>query len=313
MTTIAADKIIKLLGETQLKYRRLHFEDYTRELAPRPATLSTRITLPSFFRTLFDEGANLAVQSVSGKKYSLWHCFLYAVYPKYIELSWYERKALVDGLIDELNHDVRRYFQKDPIILSTNMDPDDVRFHDQLPSDELVYYLSSKFQINIVICDTTRIYFYFPEQKFNRELPTIMFYRDDHPTFHVITVNDQVIAQDDYLMRGFYQTVPEVNRVLAEHTPMRKKDDDGKFVLNHQYAEVNNLTPAQTFELEVRPKLNGMRIDELQALAERYGLPIEKQGKTKMVKKLKKELVTDILAHHTSSSGAGSANGSHSN
>jgi hypothetical protein len=288
--TMTVDNIVKLLGDTQLKYRRLHFGDYTQELAPRPVTVCNRIGLPSFFQSLFDDGMNLSVQSVSGKKFSFWHSLLHCIYPNYIELSWYDRKALVDRFIDELNHDVQSYFQRDELISKTNMQSEDVRFHDQLSSNELIYYLSSKFKINIILCDTTRIYFYFPGLSFQSEMPTIMLFRDDSPIYHVITVDDKTIAgaHDGLIMANLYATVPEVNRVLSNHT---SKSDTSL------YSKVNKLTPEQSFKTEAQPKLNTMKLAELQVLAQKYGLSIEKEGKSKMVKKLKKELVEDIVSH----------------
>jgi hypothetical protein len=329
---MSVDTVIKLLSDTQLKYRRLHFDDYARELAPRPATVSNRIQLPSFLRSLFDEGANINVESVSGKKYSFWHSFLYCTYPPYIAQSWYRRKELVDQFTDELNHDVQSYFQKDPIIRETNMDPIDVRFHSMLPSDQLVYYLSSKFRMNIVICDTTRIYYYFPGISFCKEDPTIILLRDDSPTFHVVQIDDRKITvghdrHDSLVMDNLYQNVPEVNRVLKEHIPKPKCMATGtdipkaKFIPKirtqtistpktvsetetrsyeqkiDMYTKVNKETPEGTFRMESKPKLNAMRLTELQELAKKYDVSTEKQGKSKMVKKLKKELVDDIMEH----------------
>lgn len=284
------DKIVELLGDTQLKYRRLHFEDYTRELAPRPATVSNRIQLPSFFKSLFNDGANLTIQSVSGKKFSFWHALLHCIYPNYIDLTWYDRKRLVDQFIDELNHDVLSYFQRDEIIKETNMNGADIRFHDQVQSDQLLYYISSKFQLNIILCDSTRLYFYFPGVTYDKTMPTVMMYRDDSPTYHVVMVDDRLITteHDQLVMAMMYQTVPEVNRVLKEHTTKQKMD---------AYAKVNKLTPVESFKLEAHPKLNALRLVELQVLAEKYGVSIEKEGKTKMIKKLKKELMQDITEH----------------
>lgn len=335
-SVMTVDKIVKLLGDTQLKYRRLHFEDYTRELAPRPATVSNKIQLPSFFKSLFDDGVNLAVLSVSGKKFSLWHSFLYVTYPGYIDLSWYDRKSLVDSFIDELNRDVTRYFAKDEIITDTNMDVVNVRFHDHMPSDELLYYLSSKFKINLIVCDTTMLNFYFPGYSYNSSDPTILLYRDDSPTFHVITVDDRPITSgydrhDQSVTSMLHDTAPEVNRVLKEHiskpkhvqakvkakpddsvpkvTIKRKKPDTISKIqqplppakdYSHKveiYAKVNNLTATDAIKMDLAPKLNTMKVIELRALAEKYGIDTEKQGKTKKVKKLKKELVVDIIDH----------------
>lgn len=326
---MSVDTVIKLLSDTQLKYRRLHFDDYARELAPRPVTVSNRIQLPSFLRSLFDDGANITVESVSGKKYSFWHSFLYCAYPGYIDQSWYRRKELVDQFIDELNRDVQSYFQKDPIIKETNMDPVDVRFHSMLPSDQLVYYLSSKFQMNIVICDTTRIYYYFPGISFCEDDPTIILLRDDSPTFHVVQIDDRKITvghdrHDSLVMASLYQNVPEVNRVLKEHVPKPKCMGNGpkaKFIPKiraqtistpktvseteirsydqkvETYTKINKETPESTFQMETKPKLNALRLTELQELAKKYDVSIEKQGKSKTVKKLKKELVNDIMEH----------------
>ena len=290
---MTVNNIVKLLGDTQLKYRRLHFEDYTQQLAPRPVTSSNRIQLPSFFRSLFDDGANLAVQSVSGKKFSFWHALLHCVYPMYIDLTWYDRKDLVDRFVDELNHDVQRYFERDEEITKTTMESQDVRFHDILPSDQLIYYITSKFQINIIICDTTRLYFYFPGVTHDTTIPTIMLFRDDSPTFHVITIDERLVTtsydgHDSLVMVNIYKTVPEINRVLHEYTTKHKIE---------RYAEVNKLTPAESFKVEARPQLNTLRLAELQGLAQKYEISIEKEGKTKMVRKLKKDLIVDILDH----------------
>lgn len=302
------DKIVKLLGETQLKYRRLHFDDYTRELAPRPATISTRIQLPSFLKSLVNEAVNMTVHSVSGQKFSIWHCLLYALYPDYITLSWYERKDLVDRFIDELNHDIESYFTKDPIIQRTTMDLSEVKLHCKIPSDPLMYYICSKFNINLVVCDTTRLWFYFKDTDFDRTLPTIMLYRDDRPTYHVILVDDQVITVNKAYMVGLYETAPVCNRILKEYTkltppkqapkaPKASKASKASKAQKEFYADVNKLDSEQRIELDTKPKLNGMKLAELQLLAEKCKISIEKQGKTKMIKKLKKELVVDILEY----------------
>lgn len=294
------DKIIKMLGDTQLKYRRLHFTDYTRELAPRPVTVSTRIQLPSFLKSLVKDSVNITVHSVSGQKFSFWHCMLYSLYPDYITLSWYERKDLVDCLIDELNHDVQRYFTKDNIIRKTNMDLVNVKFHAKVPSDELMYYLCSKFRINIIVCDTTRLWFYFSDLEFDRTIPTIMLYRDDRPTYHVILVDDQVITVNQSYLSGLYETAPECNRILTEHTTQLADPKSTNAEREQQkqfYTKVNHLDPGEQLELDIKPKITGMKLAELQVLAEKCDISIEKQGKTKMIKKLKKELILDILEH----------------
>jgi hypothetical protein len=151
-----------------------------------------------------------------------------------------------------------------------------------------------------VICDTTRVDFHFPGLQYDNRLPTIVLYRDDSPTFYAVVVSELAVTrapEDLTLMKGLYAAAPEINSILHKHTPMRKKDEDtGKLTLNSVYVEVNKLTPTEVFTMEVKPKLNKMRTDELVALAEKCGVSVEKQGKTKMVKKIKKELIEDIIA-----------------
>lgn len=292
--SLSVEELIHMLGDTQLKYRRLHFADYAKELAPRPVTISSRIQLPSFFRSLFNDGCTLSVLSLSGKKYSFWHCLLYVLYPEYINKTWYERKAIVDKLINELNHDVDKYFDKDDLIKETNMVASDVRFHDIIPSDELFYYIASKFNINLIVCDTTKLHFYFRGLEIDQNQPTLVLYRDDTPIFHVVSVDDVVLmsAGNDHnktVLEGLHGVVPNVNRVIKEHTTKHKVD---------VYAKVNKLTPSQQFEMEVTPQLKGLRVGELQIVAQKFGLTIEKKGKTKMIKMTKKELIESILQHN---------------
>ena len=325
---MSVNEILKVLGESQRKYQRLHFSDFTKELAPKPATISNRLQLPSFFKTLFDDKYNIQVHSVSGKKYSFWHCMLYALYPNYIDKSWNERKVLVDKLIDELNHDVDQYFTLDSQIKETNMKSSEVRFQDLVPSDELIYYLSSKFNINIVLCDTTKFYFYFKRLSFNKDQPTVIFYRDDSPVFHVISIDDKILfsAKDSYFgqaLEQLYAIIPEVNRVLKNHTrwpvtdtkerPEFKPYYKGKGPLPlpqpyktplkskeqkiQAFVKVNNVSDYDLHKMQNEPKLKKMKVAELQALAQKFDITIYRQGKTKQVNLKKQELIDKILYH----------------
>ena len=288
------DEIMELMNEPQLKYRRLHLKDYVRELSPKPAVMSAKITLPSFFKSLFTCGTmsgmgtgngggtagNVNVLSVSGKKYSFWHCLLYTLYPGYIELSWYQRKKLVDQLLDELTEDADKFSV--PEIAD---DFKDIYWTGLLPSDTLYYYMCERFHLNIIIVDNTQLHFYFPDAKYHSSWPTVLLYRDDRPTFHVITIDECA------LLTGINQIsslAPALNSFLVEHTP---KDSPG-------YRIVNGLSTNDMFKLQSRGKLNGLKVAELRALAEKYGLSVMKQGKTKQVKKTKKELIENILEWH---------------
>lgn len=236
-----------IFKNTQLKYRRIHFKDYARELAPRPASVLTKISLPSFFKSLFLEGINLSVKSVSGKKYSFWHALLNAIYPDYITLSWYQRKLLVDRLIDELSHDV----ESNRALKNARLNPADVKFQSLMPTDTLIYYLCCLFQINIVICDNVKYYLYFPTTTIDRNLPAIMMYCDDNPIFHCISADDCYILGNN-IMNGIYDTAPERNKML-----------DG------------------LFEKEMKPELEKLHVPELKILAEKYG--IKTSGKKKSI------------------------------
>lgn len=297
MSEKAIDGLIDLMGNTQLKYQRLHFSDYVRELAPRPSTVSMKIALPSFFKTLIQvQGSTQPVPvSVSGKKYSLWHCILCILLPKFMEQTWYARKEIVDKFIDELNHDVSQHFRKDELLKMTRLNPGMVRFHDLLPADDLLYYLSSRFRINIVIVDSVTMRFIHRDMTFDPATPTIILYQDDSPTFHVIQINDRNLfsvldPEDAATFKDLYALAPEVNRILAEYL---KKDTDIE-----TYAKVNKLSPSEQFKMEVKPTLSGLKLDELRALAHKFGLPTEKQGKTKMIRMTKKEIISSIMTHH---------------
>lgn len=261
--TMSVDNIIKMLcSSNQLKYRRLHFADFARELAPRPATVSVRVTLPSFFRSLLDDSANVLVQSVSGKKFSFWHSFLYCVYPGYITMSWYDRKELVDRFIDELDHDIWEHDSRSEIGL-----------RDLIASDQLIAYLCSKFQINIIVCDSIRIHFTGPSGGLDRDMPSIMLFCDDSPVYHVITVDDIKVFRPDidaHIISRLYQTAPAAPVAPAPVAPV---------------APILSSTDIAM--------LNQMRIDELQVLASKFNVPT---FTVKTVKKLKKELVADIIA-----------------
>lgn len=295
--------LVQLLKETQLKYKRLYFTDCIKELAPRPATISIKIQLPSFFRTLFDDQSNVLVYSVAGRKYSFWHSFLYVLYPGFVDKSWYERKGLVDTFIDELNHDVDHYFKTDPILSKTTMNSSFVRFHDNMPSDELKYYLASRFNINLIFVDTTMLNFTFKGYKFNPDLPTLILYRDDTPIYHVLSINDRVLfsqidEHDKLVLENLLQLAPNINTILKQFTKIGKPDEPDRLDV---YAQVNGLTEEEKFELEVKPGLEKLKLGELQVLALRYGLSTEKQGKIKAKAMTKKEIIAAIIDFHCSS------------
>lgn len=297
MSDLPIDGLIDLMGNTQLKYQRLHFADYVRELAPRPATISAKVALPSFFKTLIQaQGSSQPVPvSVSGKKFSLWHCILCVLLPKFMDQTWYARKEIVDKFIDELNHDVAQHFRKDDLLKMTKLNPGMVRFHDLLPKDDLLYYLSSRFGINLVMVDSVTMRFIYRGMTFDPEVPTIILYQDDSPTFHVIQINDRNLfsaldKEDAATLKDLYELAPEVNSMLSDNL---KKDTEVE-----TYAKVNKLSPNEQFEMDVKPTLTKLKLGELQALAQQFGISTEKQGKTKMIRMTKKELIDNIIAHH---------------
>lgn len=296
-SNLPIDGLIDLMGNTQLKYQRLHFADYIKELAPRPATISMKVSLPSFFKTLIHaQGAAQPVPlAVSGKKFSLWHCILCVLLPKFMDQTWYARKEIVDRFIDELNHDVERHYRHDELLQMTGLDPGMVRFFDLLPRDDLLYYLVSRFDINLIIVDSVMVKFMYRGTTFDPETPTIILYQDDSPTFHVIQINDRVLfsslnAEDAIALKDLYELAPKVNSMLSDNLK--------KGTTLETYAKVNRLSPEKQFEMEVKPTLSKLKIGELQALAEKFGLSIQKKGKTKMVRMTKKELIDSIIAHN---------------
>lgn len=280
--------ILKLLNDPQLKYQRIHLTDYIKQLAPKPAAISNKIALPSFFKSLFSD--NLTVHSVSGKKYSFWHCLLYAMYPRYIELSWYQRKYLVDGLLDQLSADLPKFVKKTPELSELNIKWDSVRWTDHMPSEELKYYLVARFRINLIIVDTSAMEYHYAGTDYRREDPTIVLYRDDSPTYRVVAVDDVVVSQHSQGLAALVDLVPETNPFLAKHVSKKKLDT---------YSKVHHLTEAEKFRLNIQPSLGKLKAVELRALAEKYEIPTKKQGKTKMVLKKKSELIEDIIAYHT--------------
>ena len=332
---MSVNEILKILGGNQRKYKRLHFSDFTKELALKPATISNRMQLPSFFKTLFDDNYNVQVHSVSGKKYSFWHSFLYVCFPDFINTTWFERKKIVDQLIDELDHDVECYFTLDKQIKETNMSPNEVKFQQLLPSDELIYYISSKFNINIILCDTTKLYFYYKNITFNREHPTMILYRDDSPMFHVISIDDKTLfsSKDTYFeetLKPLYSVIPEINRVLKNHIPwpnttsLKNKSVTNVFIplkgplpvpkpwkpkiktreeKIETYTKVNKVSDKELHKRLNEPSLKKLKLAELQQLATMFKIDIKRQGKTKQVFLKKSELISKILYHslHTSS------------
>lgn len=295
--------LVQLLNDTQIKYRRLHLSDYTNELAPRPASVSVKLQLPSLFKSLFNEQCNISTHSVSGKKFSLWHCLLYVMYPNFIDKTWYDRKKIVDKFIDELNREVDGYFQKDQTIKNTTLSSVDAKFHELLASETLLYFLASLFNINIIVVDTIMIHFIYRDIEFKRDDPTVILYQDDSPTYHVIAVDDHIIfssrdPQDDHNLAKLYELVPKVNPILQKHTNLQSTTDAGKQRKIEVYSTVNKLTPQEKFELEVKPGLQKLKLVELQALVKKCGLSHQKQGKTKQVNMTKKELIATVINHH---------------
>jgi hypothetical protein len=295
-SSIPINGLLGLLGDTQIKYRRLYFTDCIKEMAPRPATSSAKIQLPSFFKTLFDDQSNLNVYSVAGRRYSFWHCLLYILYPDFIDKPWYDRKIIVDNLIDELNHEVVSFFKKNSVLSKTTMDASRVRFHDNMPSDELMYFLASRFHINFVVIDTTKLNFMFEGTEFHNEIPTLILFRDDTPMFHVISVNDRVLfslndEHDKIVLKSLMELAPSTNHILQKNVKLTKHNMD-------VYVKINALSEEDKFEMEVKPGLQKLRLAELQALATKYELDILKQGKTKKIGMSKKELIQSIIKHH---------------
>jgi hypothetical protein len=197
--------LVKLSGCRQLDYHRLYLSDYTPELGRRPAPLSIKLlSMPSFFLSLFNEQYNVDTHTLSGKQDSFWHCLLYILYPRYTELSWHQRKSAVAGFISAVDG------------RSCGAD---------MPSELEQRDITRKLGINLILVDTTKITYIC---QYDMSEPTLILYRDDSPTFHVVEIDDRHLfttddAQDSRALKNLIDTMPIICDTSAVDTREKTK------------------------------------------------------------------------------------------
>ena len=279
------NNLTSLLGEAQVNYRRLHFTDFVKELAPRPTTTQHKVQLPAYFKDLFPDDVSLGVVGVSGRKYAFWHAFLFAVYPKYEEIAWLQRKTMVDKFQEQLDQNLTLCLKSHPIMSRLNIKDGDIRFRDNKASDILLYYLCAVFDINIIIIDTVAPKFIYTGTRYNNKMPTIMLFRDDISVYYPISVDGQFLLPGDHDdLQGLNEISPDTNKVLESH--VTKKDLE-------LYAEVHGLDNVQQKKLQHGPQLNKLKLGELQALARQFSIDV-KDSSTGRNKK-KTTLIDEII------------------
>ena len=286
------DNLLLLLSDKQLQFQRLHFSDFTKELAPRPATNSQKVQLPDHLKSMFQADTTLSVMFVSGKKYSFWHALLYVLLPSIMDKSWHERKNMIDLFIEQLDRKSEGFLNTDSITKKTLMSKETLRFRDNLPSPLLKYYVSSLFGINLILVDNLTTTFTYSDIQIDVSKPTVVLYQDDTPMFYPVLINGETLLTSDMIdVECLYQDAPTVNTVLCDHINQHTLKKYPDF-----YASVHELSAKELHIKKNTPMLQAMKLGELQALAKKYGLSLMKSTESNRLKQLTKaELIYAIL------------------
>ncbi len=280
-----------LMGEAQINFRKLHFSDFIRELAPRPASNTLKMQLPQHFESLFPADSALSLTSVSGKKYSFWHALMSVLLPDFVATPWMMRKLQVDKLLEQLAYAAPSFFKRNVHISKTTLSHEDLRYRDDLPSMSLQYYICCLFDINLIIVDTIGITFSYCEMQYNANKPTVILYHDDVPVFYPVSINGESLITDALSDASYLiNRAPETNIVLRDYTTL---ESAGKKL----YAGVHGLSKEDMYIQTHRADLDKLKLKELQELGKKYGIcsmkPSEKTGKLKF--KTKEEITEEIL------------------
>jgi hypothetical protein len=280
-----------LMGEAQINFRKLHFSDFIRELAPRPTSCAAKVQLPQHFESVFPSDCSLSIVSVSGKKYSFWHALMSVLLPDFISTPWMLRKIQVDKLLEQLAYEAQSFFKSNAYIKKTTLSYEDLRLHDSMPSDILKYYIACLFDINLVIVDNIDVEFNYCEQTYDVNKPTVILYQDDVPIFYPVSINGEslittALSDATYLMGR----LPKVNPILYRYVTLASAG-------MKLYAELHQLSHEEQYIMQHRADLDGLKLTELQELAKKYGISAMKPSEktTKLKFKTKDEITEEIL------------------
>lgn len=252
-----------LMKDTQINYNRLNFSDFTKELAPRPVTMTQKVQLPEHFTCLFPNDTQISALAVSGKKYSFWHALLTVLLPDFLNTGWVVRKTMVEEFIDELAQTSMKTFLNDSILSQTNHSHELIRYRGDLPEDLLYYYICTLFDVNIISIDNIQTSFHFAGVAFRHNIPTILLYQDDNPMFYPLAINGKAILHGGSVdAMCLFSHAPKVNSVLQGHVCLQKYPE--------LYKTVHALTDQQLHAETHRLTLGKFKLVELQALAEPY-------------------------------------------
>ena len=277
-----------LMGEAQISFRKLHFYDFIRELAPRNTSNNFKIQLPQYFESMFPTDCALSVTSVSGKKYSFWHALMSVLLPNFILTSWMIRKIQVENLLEELAMLAPYFFKKNYYISNTTLSHEDIKYRDDIPSTTLQYYICCLFDINLIIVSNIDTQFSYCEPIFNVKKPTIVLYHNDCPIFYPISINDETLfATDIGDIFHLIKKAPKENMILRDFTTIKSKF----------YAQANSLSKEDIYKQKHKSDLEALNQPELKELGKKYGIscmkPSAKTGK--LIFKSKAELTEEIL------------------
>ena len=277
-----------LMGEAQISFRKLHFYDFMRELAPRHTSNNFKIQLPQYFESMFPADCTLSVISVSGKKYSFWHALMSVLLPDFMLTSWMIRKIQVDNLLEELARIAPVFFKKNYYISNTTLSHEDIKYRDDIPSMTLRYYICCLFDINLIIVSNIDTQFSYCEPIFNAKKPTIVLYHNDCPIFYPVSINDETLfATDIGDICHLIKKAPAENTILSKFTTIKSEF----------YAQVHGLSKEEIYKQKHQSDLGNLNQQELKELGKKYGISCMKSSaKTgKLIFKSKAELTEEIL------------------
>lgn len=228
-----------------------------------------------------------------GRRNSLYASILSIIQDQYNLTTTYDKKLemveiFIRFLIAKMELDTKiKSFMKN-LRIKQNVLIDEIK-NSHYQSDNVIYYLSVIFDLNIIILAKSEIELYYSEEIYDSCKPHILLYRDLNQIYYPINYKKTNMRSNNQTQLLIYYDDSIIKKIV---------DNYNKKVINKKnYVKMMSTKLKSTSE---KINYSGLLVTELRKIAELKGIDIRKLHPltNKKVYKTKLELVTEIETHH---------------
>ena len=259
----------------QTRFKRFNYHDYSSNSQNNGTFMQKRYKLPSYLKTehkLSDEVFDTVEAHATSVQDSLFHLFLDNFIDSYTEKNWNDKQRMVIKFKEYLSmqFEIMRRNKDDNLNLIKELD-----FDSNIITDEMKFFISRFFNVNIIVIDDNKTNLIFYEPEFQRHKAYIVMYETDDGIFSMIKEEEN--AANVNVMRSTTQFVSDLvdnfackNHILGNLLMKTRKkgisDDLIEKVCNVNYKK--------------------LLLADLRKLAEKEGIDIKKKKKSELIAEL---------------------------